>query len=102
MFDARILLGAIVGAHVDAVVELTEALLPGVVGVALVGRDKLELAGRGVHQRRVVLEHRLVQTFPVHHNFHFTKVPLDVFDTFVESKDKQKSISQKCSVGLLW
>lgn len=65
MLDARILLGAVVGAHVDAVVELPEALLPRVVGVALVGRHELELTRRRVHQRRVVLEHRLVKAFPV-------------------------------------
>lgn len=66
MFDARILLGAMVCAHVDAVVELPEALLPGIVCIALVGRDELELARRGMHKRSVVLEHRLVETLPVH------------------------------------
>lgn len=57
VFDPRVLLGAVVGAHVDAVVELPEAFLPRVVGVALVGRDELELAGRRVHQGCVELEH---------------------------------------------
>lgn len=60
VFDTRVLLGAVVGPHVDAVVELAEALLPRVVGVTLVHRYEVELARRGVHQRRIVFEHRLV------------------------------------------
>lgn len=65
MFNTRVLLGTVVGSHVNAVVELPEAFLPRIVGVALVGRYELELARRGVHQWHVVLKHRLVQTFPV-------------------------------------
>lgn len=65
MFNTRVLLGTVVGSHVNAVVELPKAFLPRVVGVALVGSYELELARRRMHQWHIVLKHRLVQTFPV-------------------------------------
>lgn len=65
VFDARVLLGAIVGAHMDAIIQLLEALLPRIVGVTVVRCRELKLARRGVHQRSVVLKDRLVEAFPV-------------------------------------
>jgi dTDP-D-glucose 4,6-dehydratase len=67
MFDSGILLGAIVGSHVYTVVQLPEALLPRIVRVALISGHKLELTGRGVHQRCVIFKHRLIQAFPDGH-----------------------------------
>lgn len=57
VFDTRVFLGAVVGPHVNAVVELPEAFLPRVVRVALVRRYELELAWGGVHQGHVILKH---------------------------------------------
>lgn len=57
VLDPRVLLGTVVGAHVNAVVQLPEALLPRIIRLAVVCRYKLELARGWVHQRSIILEY---------------------------------------------